>query len=373
MSGFLRVGALEMLFALVFTVLALYDVGQLRRQRRQLEASIQTSRLEARRVAELWVENANWQRQYRQARALIELMGEFNQVMDLQVVLDRLTQGLSRFFAGDGVAIWILGAGGNFELAARVMQEVPSVIRHDEAWLRRILDGTPPPVPPSWVEPDRPWMAAALLDLLGQQLGVVMLTSDRRTRYTADDITFLRAILGHAAMAIQNAARFEIVDTLSRLDALTGLGNRGEFDRSLRDEVAGALLAAMPLSLLLADIDYFKQVNDSYGHVEGDRVLKEIAQLIAEAARAPNTSFRLGGEEFAVLLGEAKAAAVSIAEMVCSRVEHKAFFDNGARLTLSIGVASLPEDGREPAGLMVAADQALYKAKSDGRNRVRAA
>ena len=373
MSGFLRVGALEMLFALVFTVLALYDVGQLRRQRRQLEASIQTSRLEARRLAELWVENANWQRQYRQARALIELMGEFNQVMDLQVVLDRLTQGLSRFFAGDGVAIWILGAGGNFELAARVMQEVPSVIRHDEAWLRRILDGTPPPVPPSWVKPDRPWMAAALLDLVGQQLGVVMLTSDRRTRYTADDITFLRAILGHAAMAIQNAARFEIVDTLSRLDALTGLGNRGEFDRSLRDEVAGALLAALPFSLLLADIDYFKQVNDSYGHVEGDRVLKEIAQLIAEAARAPNTSFRLGGEEFAVLLGEAKAAAVSIGEMVCSRVEDKAFFDNGARLTLSIGVASLPEDGREPAALMVAADQALYKAKSDGRNRVRAA
>src|SRR5260370_17933927 len=98
MSGFLKVGALEMLFALVFTVLAIYDVGQLRRQRRQLEASIQTSRLEARRLAELWVENANWQRQYRQARALIELMGGFNQIMDLLGVLDRPTTCLCRFF-----------------------------------------------------------------------------------------------------------------------------------------------------------------------------------------------------------------------------------------------------------------------------------
>lgn len=373
MSGFLKVGALEVLFALVFTLLALYDVGQLRRQRRQLEESIRASRLEARRLAELWVENANWQRQYRQARALIELMGEFNQVMDLQVVLDRLTQGLSRFFAGDGVAIWILGAGGNFELAAGVMQGVPSMLRHDEAWLRRILDGTLPLAAPSWMQPERPWMAASLLDLQGHQLGVVMLTSDRRALYTADDGAFLRVVLGHAAMAIQNAARFEIVDTLSRLDALTDLGNRGEFDRSLRDEVTRALVAAMPLSLLLADIDYFKQINDSYGHAEGDRVLKEIAQLIAEAAREPNTSFRLGGEEFAVLLGEAKAAAVSAAETLCSRVEDYAFFDDGARLTLSIGVASLPEDGREPAALVAAADKALYKAKSEGRNRVRAA
>jgi len=134
-----------------------------------------------------------------------------------------------------------------------------------------------------------------------------------------------------------------------------------------------ALRAAVPLSLLLADIDYFKQLNDSYGHAEGDRVLKEIAQPIAEAARAPNASFRLGGEEFAVLLGEAKAAAVSIAETLCSRVEDKPFFDDGARLTLGIGVAPLPEDGRDPAALVAAADPALYKAKSDGRNRVRAA
>jgi len=216
-------------------------------------------------------------------------------------------------------------------------------------------------------------MAASLLNLQGQLLGVVMLTSDRRALYTADDGAFLRAVLGHAAMAIQNAARFEIVDTLSRLDALTALGNRGEFDRSLRDQVTRARLAAMPLSVLVADIDYFKQINDSYGHAEGDRVLKEIAQLIAEAARAPNASFRLGGEEFAVLLGEAKAAAVSIAETLRSRVEDKALFDDGARLTMSIGVASLPEDGREPAALVAAADKALYKAKSEGRNRVRAA
>src|SRR5712691_8606795 len=106
-----------------------------------------------------------------------------------------------------------------------------------------------------------------------------------------------------------------------------------------------ALRAAVPLSLLLADIDYFTQINDSYGHAEGDRVLKEIAQPIAEAARAPNASFRLGGEEFAVLLGEAKAAAVSIAETLCSRVEDKAFFDEG-RSTDTRQRRGIPSRGR---------------------------
>ena len=101
--------------------------------------------------------------------------------------------------------------------------------------------------------------------------------------------------------------------------------------------------------------------------------MRHVAQLIAQAAGGPSTAFRIGGEEFTVLLDQGKAAAVSVAVLLCARMSQEAFFDDSTRLTLSIGVASLPEDGRDPATLMAAADQALYRAKADGRNRVRAA
>ena len=372
MPELFRVGALEVTFALVFTVLALCDVTRLRRQSKQLLRRIEMSRLEAHKGAELSIAHASLQRGYSQARALIHLMGEFNQVMEFQAVLDRLSRGLSQFFAGDDVAIWI-NTGGNFELAAGVRHDVASAVGSDAALLRSVLAQGSAVMPPAWQQTERPWMAAPLLDWRGLGLGVIVLTSHRRSAYTVEDVDFLRAVLAHAAMAIHNAARFQVADRLSRLDALTGLGNRGDFDRALYEGAARALPAAGPLSVLLADVDHFKQINDSRGHPEGDRVLRHVAQLIAQAAGEPSRAFRIGGEEFTVLLGLAKPAAISVAVLLCARVSQEAFFGDSTRLTLSIGVAALPEDGRDPATLMAAADHALYRAKAAGRNRVNAA
>lgn len=374
MSELFRVGALDVTFALVFTLLALYEVTRLRRQRRQLLRRMETSALETQRLAELSVAYTTLQRRYSQARALIDLMGEFNQLMELQPVLDRLSRGLSQFFAGDDVAIWIAGADANFDLAARAGEGTGPPVDPDTAWLRNVLVQGIPAIPPVWQQTQRPRMAAPLLDWRGFGRGVIVLTSQRRSAYTVEDGEFLQAVLGHAAMAIQNATRFEMADRLSRLDVLTGLGNRADFDRALHEGVARALLTSASLSILLADLDHFKDINDSRGHPEGDRVLRRVAQLIAQAATEANRAFRIGGEEFAVLLAQQpKAVALSGALLLCARVAHEAFFDDGTRLTLSIGVASLPEDGQDPATLIAAADQALYRAKADGRNRVHAA
>ena len=373
MSELLSVGALEVTFALVFTVLALCEVTHIRRQSKQLLRRIEVSRLEAHKGAELSVAHATLQRGYSQARALIHLMGEFNQVMEFQAVLDRLSRGLSQFFAGDDVAIWIRSTGGNFELAAGVRHDVASAVGSDAARLRSVLAHGSAVIPPAWQQTERPWMAAPLLDWRGLDLGVIVLTSHRRSAYTVEDVDFLRAVLAHAAMAIQNAARFQVADRLSRLDALTGLGNRGDFDRALHEATSRALPAAESLSVLLADVDHFKHINDSRGHPEGDRVLRHVAQLIAQAAGEPSAAFRIGGEEFTVLLALAKPAAISVAVLLCARVSQEAFFRDSTRLTLSIGVASLFEDGRDPATLMAAADHALYRAKAAGRNRVHAA
>lgn len=370
MSELLRLGALEVTFALVFTVLALLDVAHLRRQSKQLMRRIEMSRLEANSLAELSAAHAVLQRRYSQASALIYLMGQFNQVMEYKAVLVRLSRGLSEFFAGDRVAIWIRRPGGNFELAAAIGDDRADMDDPDPAWLNTMLGKGSIVIRPAWQQTEAPWMAAPILDWRGNGLGVIVLTSHRRSAYAPEDRDFLEAVLGHAAMAIQNAARFETADRRSRLDPLTGLGNRGDFDRALHDALTHALLAAGSLSIVLADIDHFKQINDSRGHPEGDRVLRHVARLIAQSAGTPGRAFRIGGEEFAVLLAQAKAAAVSVAQLLCVRVGQEAFFDDDTRLTLSIGVSSLPEDGRDPAALMAAADQALYQAKAAGRNRV---
>jgi len=332
-------------------------------------------RMLAQHERELTRQNVTWQRRYGQASALIDLMAEFNQVMHLGAVLERLSRGLSRFFAGDAVAIWIRTGQGSHELVARVVESFPSRLLSTDPWVEHLLAGDGTRISPSWLHDAIPWMAAPLLDAQGQTIGIVALTSRRRSAYTAEDRTFLRTVIGHAAMAIQNAAIYESVDRLSRVDPLTSLRNRREFDHRLAQEVAQAHQSGQPLSLLMIDTDHFKKINDQLGHQEGDRVLQQLARLIMLVPRLlEDDAFRIGGEEFAVLLTQTdKSRATASADSLRHIVERTTFFGEGARLTISIGVATIPVDGGTAAALVRAADRALYQAKSAGRNQVRVA
>jgi diguanylate cyclase (GGDEF)-like protein len=156
-------------------------------------------------------------------------------------------------------------------------------------------------------------------------------------------------------------------------DPLTGLYNRRYLDATLARELARSAREAQPLSLMLIDIDHFKQVNDRYGHQAGDEVLKQLAALLNEQARSTDVVCRFGGEEFLLLLPNMPQ------DMALERAEH--WRANFAALTvpcglvqvqatLSIGIASYPEHGTLPDELIHHADLALYRAKADGRNRV---
>lgn len=327
------------------------------------------------RQRQLLEQNGELQRRYGQARALIDLMAEFNQVMKLAAVLDRLSFGLSRFFAGDGVAIWIRASQGQFELAVKVAEDFPTSLNAHDRWVATVMAGDAGLLLPFWLDREMPCMAAPLLDAQGQRIGIVALTSRRRPAYTVEDGAFLRTVIGHAAMAIQNATMYEFIDTLSRIDPLTGLHNRREFDRLLQQELASAGQSGQRLSLIMADIDHFKQVNDRFGHQEGDRALQQMARLIQQVPRrATDASFRIGGEEFAVLMGDTdKAGAVAVSETLRGVTEGAKFLQNGEAMTVSLGVATFPDDGQDSATLIAAADRALYQAKTGGRNRVAAA
>ena len=164
---------------------------------------------------------------------------------------------------------------------------------------------------------------------------------------------------------------------LAVTDGLTGLYNHRHFHERLALEVERSHRSGLPLSLLMLDVDHFKQFNDSFGHPAGDEVLRQLARVLADTRRANDVVARYGGEEFAVILVDtAKFTAAKVAERVRARVYGHDFSEaaqRAGRLGVSIGVATFPDDGGDAEALVRAADTALYAAKRAGRNRVVAA
>jgi two-component system cell cycle response regulator len=157
-------------------------------------------------------------------------------------------------------------------------------------------------------------------------------------------------------------------------DALTGLHTRGYFEEAIRTETARASRAGGRLALLILDIDRFKQVNDSYGHAGGDKVLREAAARLRSCVRGGDVVARYGGEEFAVVLPEtAEADAVRIGERIRTTLASTPIAVNDTTwisVSVSVGVAVMPTHGRTPEELALTADRALYAAKEAGRNRL---
>ena len=159
---------------------------------------------------------------------------------------------------------------------------------------------------------------------------------------------------------------------LARRDRLTGLLNRRAMDEALADVMARRKRLNEDVSVLVLDIDRFKLINDRYGHAVGDEVLKSVARTVLASVREIDKAFRMGGEEFVVLLNDAsRAQAVETAERIRSAVAERPIAAAGESVpvTISIGVA-LARDETEGAPVLAAADAALYRAKHEGRNRV---
>ena len=190
----------------------------------------------------------------------------------------------------------------------------------------------------------------------------------RESHFSAEEFDLARLFAGQASIAFRNAEAIRAFETRAQTDALTGLLNRGAFD----DEF-GRLIAdkrAHPLVLVMLDLDGFKQRNDELGHPAGDALLQAAGRAIAASVRDGDLCFRYGGDEFALLLPRTdKKSAVHISERVREAIARAG--SGGRRgITASVGVSGWPDDARDPAALVVAADSALYRAKSLGGDRV---
>ena len=203
----------------------------------------------------------------------------------------------------------------------------------------------------------------------GEAVGVLVCEHGMRhgSRIERRVVSMLERYAAHTAHALHNAWLVQQLELSATTDGLTGVANRRTFDAELTREVARANRNGTPLALLLLDADHFKRINDTHGHLVGDSVLKGIARVLQDECRVGDTFARYGGEEFAAILPGLDAEAALIAGERMRRVIEE--YDFETSVTLSVGVATLPRDARDPLSLIDAADGALYRAKELGRNR----
>ncbi|MFK7894245.1 MAG: diguanylate cyclase [Myxococcota bacterium] len=206
-----------------------------------------------------------------------------------------------------------------------------------------------------------------------REAGHVWILSEGR-RFDSDDLACATTIARRVNSALATAERYHHAKERAFIDDVTGVYNARYLLATADNEIQRADRYGNPLSVLFLDLDRFKQVNDIHGHLVGSDTLRTLAELLGQAVRQVDTLARYGGDEFTVLLVDTPHdVAMRVAERIRSRVEAHLFEagrEGSFRLSISIGVATCPEHGSSREPLLDAADKAMYRAKSEGRNRV---
>jgi diguanylate cyclase (GGDEF)-like protein len=212
---------------------------------------------------------------------------------------------------------------------------------------------------------------------VGVLIGLDREPSSRGPRLAVSMLRALRVLLEPAAAAVDNALLLKRAEALSVTDDLTSLYNSRYLNQVLRRETKRASRSGRPLSLLFIDLDGFKSVNDAHGHLFGSRALVEAAGVIRGSARETDVVSRFGGDEFALILPDTgPEGAFAVGERIRHRIAaHRFLASDGLdiHLTVSVGVATLPDTASSPETLMQAADTAMYQVKQSGKNGIQAA
>jgi diguanylate cyclase (GGDEF)-like protein len=218
------------------------------------------------------------------------------------------------------------------------------------------------------------------LECRGRTIGALIgvdRASPREPKFGAPTLALLVAALEPGAIALENALRVQRAEALSVTDDLTQLYNSRYLSQVLRRETKRASRSGRPLSLLFVDLDGFKSINDSHGHLFGSRALVEAAGVIRASARETDVVARFGGDEFALVLPDTGSeGATAVGERIRERVAAWSFLQGEGltiRLTVSIGVATLPDVASSSEQLIHAADEAMYWVKDHGKNGIHVA
>ena len=208
----------------------------------------------------------------------------------------------------------------------------------------------------------------------GDSIGALTVAARKHGVFTGHRKDILELIAAQVAIKIDLAQTHEQINKIAKIDKLTDLANHRTFQHAFDVMLNRAQRRSGPLCLILCDIDYFKRINDTYGHPFGDQVLKVIADTLAETVRKVDLAARYGGDEFAIILEDSdEYGGMEMVERIRSKVEALSLHKNNdtVNITISLGLAAFPNDGDKKSLLIDRADQALYKAKADGRNCIK--
>ncbi|WCK53107.1 diguanylate cyclase [Aneurinibacillus sp. Ricciae_BoGa-3] len=203
----------------------------------------------------------------------------------------------------------------------------------------------------------------------GKRIGIIYAdNSDYRT-YPDMQVEFLNVVANQLGLAVTNNRQFEHIKMLAVTDGLTGLHTRQYFNERYMDEYRLSARHNFSLCLIMIDVDDFKKINDTYGHIAGDNVLVSVARMIKKQVRISDVVARYGGEEIIILLPQTGLAQGKVIAERIRKGFHKLPYSFS--ITASIGVAALPEQSVEPEELLMLADDAMYRAKNEGKDQIR--
>lgn len=323
------------------------------------------------------------QRRARQLEAINTIAQQSTAVMDLQDLLARVCSVIQRAFQVAHVSL-CLREEGELMVRAHAGSLTPCLPpggrlpSHCEPWSRVLASGeavvekdlTATPVALRLFEETASRMTIPMISF-GQTLGVLTLHSSERNAFRDSEPGSLEAVADICASSIQNAHYVERIRQLSYLDGLTGIFNRRFFELRISEEIERARRSKTGMAMVMADIDQFKKLNDEFGHLLGDEVLRQVSSMFHQQLRKIDVVCRYGGEEFAILLTNTNAQhALGVADKLRRLVEGWQFPGVPRTVTISAGVAAFPDHGLNRDELVHAADMGLYAAKQAGRNRV---
>jgi diguanylate cyclase (GGDEF)-like protein/putative nucleotidyltransferase with HDIG domain len=341
-------------------------------------------------VLEKLVDRIIYGSRYDYRKTVLDVASKLSNVIELEELADALLRPIVKAVNASQVSLLFLeNEHYNSHFAQRLREGdpvIPVSLRQNSAistWfdnedkpLHRDIIESEPIFKGLW-QKDRDSLDAAQVDVLcpvksKQKLIAILALSKKHPGgyYGSDDLDLLMTLSHEAAIAIENAQMYERAKERANTDALTGLYNHRHCHERIDEEIARSSRFGEVFSLLLIDMDHFKNYNDVYGHIAGDDVLKQLGEIINKAIRVVDIGFRYGGDEFAVLMpGTSLEAAKKVAERLRKSIEAQTDM-KGIPQTCSVGVSSWPTDGMLREEIIQSADAALYHAKRTGGNRI---
>lgn len=327
---------------------------------------------------------SHMERTRRQAELLRRMAAAFGSTLEANELIDRILEYTGRIVACDGAAVLgieddtlriINWKGFNISKTAVSLREAAPFLLQPRAnnRIRKLLSAKELAF---WKLGEKTPMNGAWAHMIVREkmIGAILIARSNKRRFTKEEMFELQTIADHAALTVENARLYDETRRLAHTDGLTGIYNRRFFDQKIREEFHRSLRHGHNFSLLICDLDNFKNYNDRFGHLAGDDLLVELSMIMKSNLRVEDLVFRYGGEEFAILLPQTEIiGAREIAERLRHSIEMCLFRIAGTketgRITISIGIATFPQDAKNTRALVEKADRALYIAKTT-RNRV---